>query len=88
MRNPQTAHWRDSARTPRFFLLDAYSAIPLVLFFLHIRLWTFILSCAIALFFMTLNRFGYSLPIFIRLTRSFLAGNQRVTRSVNKDITR
>jgi len=81
MRYPDTAHWRDSARTPMFFFLDAYSAIPLLLFLLHIRLWTFILACTLCAFFMLLNRFGFSVPVFFRLLRTFLAGNQRFSRS-------
>lgn len=77
MRHPDTAHWRDSARIPKFFILDAYSAIPLLLFLLHIRIWTFVLCVCICLFFGLLNRFGFSLPVFLRLLRSFLAGNVR-----------
>lgn len=80
MRNPETAHWRDSARTPKFFVIDAYSAIPLLLFFLHIRLWTFILACSVCVFFMVLRRFGFSLPIFLRWLRAFTAGNTRSAR--------
>jgi intracellular multiplication protein IcmT len=81
MRNPATAHWRDSARTPKFFFMDAYSAIPLVLFLLHIRLWTFITACCICAFFMLLNRFGFSVPVFFRWLRAFLAGNIRFSRA-------
>lgn len=80
MRNPDTVHWRDSARTPMFFLLDAYSAIPFLFFLLHIRLWTFLLCTGIATFFALLNKFGFTLPIFLRFTRSFLAGNHRSAR--------
>lgn len=81
MRHPETAHWRDSARTPMFFIIDAYSAIPLFVFLLHIRLWTFILACSVCAFFMTLRRFGFSMPVFVRWFRSFFAGNQRMSRS-------
>ena len=80
MRNPSTAHWRDSARTPRFLILDAYSALPLLLFLLHIRLWSFILCVGICIFFATLNRFGYSLPVFMRIVRVFLGGKLRSAR--------
>lgn len=81
MRHPETAHWRDSARIPKFFFMDAYSAIPLLLFLLHIRLWTFLTACAVCVFFSLLNRFGFSLPVFGRWLRAFLAGNVRYTRS-------
>lgn len=81
MRHPETAHWRDSARIPKFFFIDAFSAIPLLLFLLHIRLWTFILALLVCAFFMTLNRFGFTLPVFFRWLRSFVAGNIRNSRS-------
>lgn len=81
MRYPETAHWRDSARTPQFFMMDAYSAFPLLLFLLHIRLWTFIAACCFCAFFMGLNKFGFSLPVFIRWLRSFFAGNHRYVRT-------
>jgi intracellular multiplication protein IcmT len=80
MRHPETAHWRDSARTPRFFFIDGFSAIPLLLFLLHIRLWTFVLACSICAFFMALNRFGFTLPVFIRWLRAFTAGSERRSR--------
>ncbi|MGD9592082.1 MAG: IcmT/TraK family protein [Candidatus Berkiella sp.] len=81
MRHPHTAHWRDSGRIPKFFFMDAYSAIPLLLFLLHIRLWTFALACCVCLFFVILNRFGFSLPIFVRWLRSFVAGKDRYART-------
>lgn len=81
MRHPETAHWRDSARTPQFFMMDAYSAIPLLLFTLHIRIWTFALACLICAFFMILNKFGFTVPVFLRWIRSFFAGNHRYTHS-------
>ena len=80
MRHPETAHWRDSARTPKFFVLDAYSALPLFVMLLHIRLWTFILATSVCIFFMLLNRFGFSMPVFLRWLRAFIAGNDRSTR--------
>ncbi len=80
MRHPESAHWRDSGRTPKFFFMDAYSAIPLLLFLLHIRIWTFILACCVCAFFVVLNRFGFSLPIFLRWMRAFVAGNTRYAR--------
>ncbi len=81
MRHPETAHWRDSARVPKFFMIDAYSAIPLFLTLLHIRLWTVALTISVCIFFMILNRFGFSLPVFLRWLRSFIAGNNRSART-------
>lgn len=80
MRNPETAHWRDSARMAKFFFVDARAAIPLLFFLLHIRLWTFLLALSITLFFATLQRFGFTLPVFMRWIRVFLGGNFRYSR--------
>ena len=77
MRNPDTVHWRDSARPAKFFFLDAYSAVPLVFLLLHIRLWTFILCASVCIFFGLLNKFGFTLPVFGRWLKTFLGGNQR-----------
>lgn len=74
------AHWRDIARTPRFYIMDALAAFPLLLFFLHMRLWTFIVAVLIVLFLMALERFKFTIPVFIRWTRSTLAGPIRVAR--------
>ena len=67
-------HWRDSARVPRFFVVDARAAFPLVLFLLHMRLWTFILAIVFMVFFAMLERFGFTVQIFVRWVKSFLAG--------------
>ena len=72
------AHWRDSARSARFFIIDAQAAFPVVLFLLHIRLWTFIIAIAATFFFTILNRFGYSVIVFLRFTRTFFAGSRKM----------
>ncbi len=74
---PVNAHWRDSARVPRFFIVDAYAVLPLFLFLLHIRYWTFFLALMACLFFGVLERFGYKLPVFMRVVSTFLSGKYR-----------
>ena len=76
------AYWRDSARQPRFFMVDAMAAIPLVLFLLHIRMWTLYISVATMIFFSILERFNFTVPVFMRFVRSFLAGPIRVAKPV------
>ncbi|MFZ4076539.1 MAG: IcmT/TraK family protein, partial [Legionellaceae bacterium] len=46
-----SAHWRDSARSARFFLVDAKAAFPIFFFLMHIRIWTGVLVIVSALFF-------------------------------------
>lgn len=74
------ANWRDSARTPRFYFMDSLAALPLLLFFLHIRLWTFITVLVIILFLIILERFKFTLPVFKRWLLATLAGPLRVAK--------
>lgn len=74
------AYWRDSARNPRFFMVDALAALPLVLFLLHIRLWTFYLAVTTVIFFAVLERFNFTVPVFVRWLRSSIAGKIKVSK--------
>lgn len=77
-RTPTEQHWRDSARTPRFFLIDARAAFPILLFLLHIRVWTFIVAILAMAFFGALERYGFTLVIFGRWVRTKLAGPRKM----------
>lgn len=77
----QQGSWRDSARGPRFFMVDAKAAFPLLLFLVHIRMWTFIIAIISIIFFAVLERFNFTVPVFIRWVRSQLAGKIRVASS-------
>ncbi len=72
------AHWRDSARNPRFFLIDARAAFPLLLFLLHIRIWTAVVALLAMTFFGLLERYGFSPVVFLRWLRNVLAGPHKV----------
>ena len=79
MQNPSPdAHWRDSARPTRFFIFDAKAAFPLLLFLLHIRLWTLIVAVIAMLFFTILNRYGFSVDVFLRWFRALLGGPRKM----------
>ena len=75
---PPEAHWRDSARQVRFFGIDARIAFVLFLFLLHVKLWTFILSFVGVVFFILIERFGFSLVVFLRICRGLLAGPRKL----------
>ncbi len=75
-----TAHWRDSARNARFFMVDARAAFPIFFFLMHIRVWTGILVLVSAFFFGIIERYGYTLPVFLRWLRTFLAGHIKSSR--------
>lgn len=74
----ENAHWRDSARPARFFFIDANVAFPLIVFLVHIKLWTFILAVVVMVFFSILSRYGYGVDVFLRILRSTLAGPRKM----------
>lgn len=74
----ENAHWRDSARLAKFFFVDAVAAFPMLAFLLHIRWWTFILAVVTTLFFTVLRRYGFSIPVFFRWLRGFIAGPRKM----------
>lgn len=76
----ESTHWRDAARIPRFYFMDAFSAFPLLLFLLHIHWWTFITAILFMAFFIILERFKFTLPVFFRWLRSTLAGQLRTAK--------
>lgn len=69
-----SSHWRDSARSARFFIVDARAAFPIFFFLVHIRVWTGILVIVSAIFFVIIEHYGFTVPVFLRWLRSFLAG--------------
>lgn len=75
---PADAHWRDSARTPRLMIFDYRATFPIV-FFLFFWSWTvFWFVVASMLFFYALERYGFTVVVFLRWLRaSFLAGKYK-----------
>lgn len=78
MRVNAEAHWRDSARSVRFFLWDGNSAFPIVIFLVHMRIWTLVVALVTMMFFTILNRYGFSPIVFFRFLRSFIAGPRKI----------
>lgn len=74
----ENASWRDSARFPLFFVVDARAVFPIVLCLLYIRLWTILLAIAATTFFGILNHYGFTVAVFGRWFRSFLAGRRKL----------
>jgi intracellular multiplication protein IcmT len=75
-----SSHWRDSARHARFFLVDARAAFPLLLFLLHIRIWTFVAAVIAITFFAMIEHYGFTVTVFFRWLRSFLAGPRKMAQ--------
>lgn len=68
------AHWRDSARNPRFFMVDARAAFAILLFLVHIKVWTALLVIINLVFFSVIEHYGFTIPVFFRWIRLFFAG--------------
>lgn len=71
------AHWRDTARRVKFFVWDGNAVFPMLIFLVHMRLWTFILAIVAMVFFTILNRYGFSPRVFMRWIRCRIAGPRK-----------
>lgn len=74
------ASWRDSARYPKFFFLDARAIFPIIIFLLHIKVWTFVIAMIGMIGFSLLMRFGFTLGIFGRWFRAFVGGKRKTAK--------
>lgn len=72
------AHWRDSARPVRLWFVDFRATFPLLILLLHIRLWTFIFAVMAISFFTLLERYGFSVAVFLRWLRAYIAGPRKI----------
>ncbi|MFI4957201.1 MAG: IcmT/TraK family protein [Gammaproteobacteria bacterium] len=77
--NP-TAHWRDSSRSVRFFFVDYRALFPLLILIFLPRLWTFGVAVFGITFFMILERYGFTVNVFLRLARGLLGGPFKIAR--------
>lgn len=74
------AHWRDTSRNVKFGFVDYRACFPLLVLLLHIRLWTFIFAVVCITFFALIEHYGFSVPVFSRWLRSFLAGPRKISQ--------
>jgi len=79
MIDPAT-HWRDSARPARFFIVDANIIYPIVLFFFNISYRTLTILGISFVFFLTLDRVGFTVKKAIRYLRVQIGGKIRYRR--------
>lgn len=77
---PPGSHWRDSAREPRLFIIDAKAVFPLVFFLFYIRWWTFFVALFFTLFFSMLARYGFTISVFMRWLRAKIAGSRKMAK--------
>lgn len=71
------AHWRDSAKSVRFFMLDGKTAFPMLLWLMHISWWTFGIALSATVFFTILRHYGYTVQVFARRIRCLISGPRK-----------
>ena len=75
------AHWRDSARNVRFFVIDFRATFPLLILIFHlVSLWTWIFAISATLFFALLERWGFTVAVFLRWLRAYIAGPRKIAQ--------
>ena len=73
------AHWRDSARSVRFFIWDGQLVFPIIIPLMYPRsYWTWGIALFAIIFFSILNRYGFSPMVFLRWLRSSVAGRRKL----------
>jgi len=75
---PPDAHWRDSARPARFFGVDYRTLFPLLICLFRPNQTTFIIAIVAVVFFFGLERYGFTVMVFLRWVRSTIGGSARV----------
>lgn len=68
-------------RRPRFGPIDAQIVYPLLLWMLHIRMWSTIVLFIAIIFLWYLTKKGIHIGMMIRIIRRWFAGNRREIRS-------
>jgi intracellular multiplication protein IcmT len=75
-------HGRGAAQWPHILTIDIRAFVPLLATLLIHAMWMVYLSVASVLFFLVLQRFGFTLPVFFRWIRHRMSGSVRRARSL------
>jgi intracellular multiplication protein IcmT len=70
-------HWRNTQRPARFFMLDARASVALLVFMVHIRLWTLVLAILVMTAFWFCERMGLTFASALRAFRCYILGQNR-----------
>jgi intracellular multiplication protein IcmT len=74
------AHWRDSARNVRFWIVDYRACFPLLIFVFHISWKTLVIALVSIAFFSALEHYGFTVAVFGRWLRGFIAGPRKISQ--------
>jgi intracellular multiplication protein IcmT len=70
-------YWRDASRPVKFFMLDAQAIYPFVVWMFFPSVWLLEVAGVVAIFFSILSKYGISLVVFLRITRTLVAGPRK-----------
>lgn len=70
-------HWRDSALTPKFFMIDAKAAFALILVFLRPNIYTVSIALVVIVVLAILNHYKIPLSASFRMLRQFIVGTKK-----------
>lgn len=76
----RSCFWRETMRPGRVLVFDARLMAFVLLFLLHLRVWTLLVLLAAAVGFFAIERRGLSFSAVLRQVRSFFAGPERPAR--------
>ena len=71
------SHWRYTQKPARFFMLDARAFAAIMLFIVHISLWTFLIAIFTMFVFWLFERRGLTFEAALRAMRSWFVGRRR-----------
>lgn len=75
------AHWRDSARPVKLWFFDFRAAFPLLFLLLNLAsLMTWIFAMLATVFFLLIERFGFTVTVFLRWLRAYIAGPRKIAQ--------
>ena len=72
------AHWRDTARPVKLWIVNSNATFPIVFALFHIRWWTMSLALAAVVALSVLEYYGFTIVVFGRYLRNLLAGSRRL----------
>lgn len=76
--------WYNTARNPKFFIVDAKFGIFIIIFLTHIRIYTFLMLVVAFIFLFILEQNKINFKTFLKITREFFSGKIKKIRKRTK----
>ncbi|MBK2124407.1 IcmT/TraK family protein [Fangia hongkongensis] len=70
-------HWRDSGRSPKFFIIEAQVFFPILLSLFHFRVWTLTLAVGMGILLLVLRYYNVTLKVFLLNLREWIFGREK-----------